>query len=127
MGRPGQISTAQNCNFSSSSTCAADVYSDHSGGQYSSDDSAFAAADTDGDGVISAVELAAYTEKVQEHAQQQHAQFVSALEQQQAVEQQLRDQLKLARQQGYEVKEVPAATPVNQVPAKSKSSFCVVQ
>ena len=42
MGRPGQISTAQNCNFSSSSTCAADVYSDHSGGQYSSDDSAFA-------------------------------------------------------------------------------------
>ena len=52
--------------------------------------------------------------------------YVSALEQQQAVEQQLRAQLKLAQQQGYEVKDVPAA-PVNQVPAKSKSSFCVVQ
>ena len=80
----------------------------------------------DGDGVISAAELSAYTEKVQEHAQQQHAEYVSALEQQQAVEQQLRAQLKLAQQQGYEVKDVPAA-PVNQVPAKSKSSFCVVQ
>ena len=91
-------------------------------GQYS----AFTAADTDGDGVISAAELTAYTEKVQEHAQQQHAEYVSALEQQQAVEQQLRAQLKLAQQQGYEVKDVPAA-PVNQVPAKSKSSFCVVQ
>ena len=91
-------------------------------GQYS----AFTAADTDGDGVISAAELSAYTEKVQEHAQQQHAEYVSALEQQQAVEQQLRAQLKLAQQQGYEVKDVPAA-PVNQVPAKSKSSFCVVQ
>ena len=80
----------------------------------------------DGDGVISAAELSAYTEKVQEHAQQQHAEYVSALEQQQAVEQQLRAQLKRAQQQGYEVKDVPAA-PVNQVPAKSKSSFCVVQ
>ena len=80
----------------------------------------------DGEGVISEAELTAYTEKVQEHAQQQHAEYVSALEQQQAVEQQLRAQLKLAQQQGYEVKDVPAA-PVNQVPAKSKSSFCVVQ
>ena len=89
-------------------------------GQYS----AFAAADADGDGVISSAELAAYTEKVQEHAQQQHAQFVSALEQQQAEAEQLRAQLKQAQQQGYEVTQ---PVPVNQVPAKSKSSFCVVQ
>ena len=84
----------------------------------------FAQADTDGDGVISSAELAAYTEKVQEHAQQQHAQFVSALEQQQAEAEQLRAQLKQAQQQGYEVTQ---PVPVNQVPAKSKSSFCVVQ
>ena len=89
-------------------------------GQYS----AFAGADTNGDGIISSAELAAYTEKVQEHAQQQHAQYAQQLELQQAEAEELRAQLKLAQQQGYEV-QTPA--PVNQVPAKSKSSFCVVQ
>ena len=82
----------------------------------------FVDADADGDGVISSAELAAYTERVQEHAQQQHAAYTQQLAQQQAEADQLRAELAKAQQQ-----DGPQPAPVNQVPAKSKSSFCVVQ
>ena len=53
----------------------------------------FATADTDGDGVISEAELAAYTERVQEHAKAQHASYVQALDQAQLESEKLRQEL----------------------------------
>ena len=81
----------------------------------------------DGDGVISAAELTAYTEKVQEHAQQQHAQYAQQLElqyaqqyAQQAEAERLRAQLKLAQQQGYEVKDVKNRQEVEKLQAAKR-------
>ena len=53
----------------------------------------FQQADTDGDGVITEAELAAYTEKVQEHAKAQHASYVQALDQAQLESEKLRQEL----------------------------------
>ena len=77
----------------------------------------FAQADTDGDGVISSAELAAYTVKVQAHAHAQHASFSQVLETSQAEADELRAQLRQAQGGGA----------VNQVSSKSKSNVCAVQ
>ena len=57
----------------------------------------FTSADRDGDGIISKAELADYTQRVQEHAEAQHAQYLAALQAAQEESDALRHQLEAAR------------------------------
>ena len=57
----------------------------------------FTSADRDGDGIISKAELADYTQRVQEHAEAQHTQYLAALQAAQEESDALRHQLEAAR------------------------------
>ena len=57
----------------------------------------FTSADRDGDGIISKAELADYTQRVQEHAEAQHAQYLAPLQAAQEESDALRHQLEAAR------------------------------